>query len=173
MKLSVTQIVLGILILLAACYIVGWMIFGVPSLLTSPKPDSDGVMKNLNLLPVNEIPFTAARYASGVLFGLALIVLLTGAFQVRAKNAKKLAVTQVIAGVMIISISILISIWGYPTEFIIPRPAGSNLSRSVTINPGPALIDALHLTTLSFLLGLAVLGVAIAQFIKARNIDTR
>jgi hypothetical protein len=161
--------VLGVLILLAACYIVGWMIFGAQSLLTMPVPDESDVMRNTNVFPEHETLFAAARYASGLLFGLGLVVLLTGAFQKRGESGKKLAVTQITAGVLITAVPIFITRWGYPLVFIVPMPAGSNLLKSVNINPGPLMVFAMLLTTLTFLLGLAVLGVGIAQFVKARR----
>ncbi len=170
MKLSITQIVLGILILLAACYIVGWMIFGAQTLLTMPVPDENDVMRNVNVIPEHEVLFTTARYASGLVFGLGLVVLLTGAFQNRVESEKKLAIMQIIAGVLITAVSIFITRWGYPLVFIVPMPEGSNLLRSVNINPGPTMVFAIFLTVLTFLLGLAVLGVGIAQFIKARKL---
>jgi hypothetical protein len=161
--------VLGVLILLAACYIVGWMIFGAQSLLTMPVPDESDVMRNTNVFPEHETLFAATRYASGLLFGLGLVVLLTGAFQKRGESGKKLAITQIIAGVLITAVPIFITRWGYPLVFIVPMPAGSNLLKSVNISPGPPMVFAMFLTMLATLLGLAVLGVGIAKFIKARR----
>jgi len=46
-------------------------------------------------------------------------------------------------------------------------PAGGKVD--VNINPGPPMAYAMRLTNLSFLLGLAVLGVGIAQFVRARK----
>jgi hypothetical protein len=169
MKLSIAQIILGVLLVLAACYIVGWMIFGVPSLLNMPVPDDGGVMKNAEVLPEHETLLAAARYASGLLFGLGLVVLLTGAFQKRGESGKKLAITQAVAGVLIAAIAIFITRWGYPTVFIVPMPAGSSLIGAVNINPGPPMVFALFLTGLTVVLGLAVLGVGIAQFVNARR----
>lgn len=169
MKLSITRVVLGALIVLAACYIVGWMIFGVPSLLNMPVPDESGVMRNTDVFPEHEVLFTIARYASGLLLGLSLVVLLTGAFQQNVKSKKKLAITQIIAGVLIVAVSVFITRWGYPTVFVVPMPEGSNLTGSVNINPGPLNVYAVFLAMLSTLLGLAVLGVGVAQFVKAKK----
>ena len=171
MKLSITQMALGVLIILAACYIVGWMIFGAQFLLNMPVPDESNVMKNTDVLPKHEVQFTAARYASGLLFGLGLAVLLTTSFQNRTGSGKKMALSQVIAGVLIAAVSVFISRWGFPVEFIIPMPESSNLTRHININPGYPMILATLLTLLSTLLGLAVLGTGIAQYIRARRLS--
>jgi hypothetical protein len=171
MKLSITQIVLGALIVTAACYIVGWMIFGAESLLNMPVPGGDdGVSRMTRVVPEHENLFTAARYASGLLFGLGLVVLLVGSFRNRTALGKKPALTQVVAGVLIAAVSVFITRWGYPATFIIPMPEGSNLVGHVNINPGPPMIFASFLTMLLTLLGLAVLGTGIAQYIKARRL---
>jgi hypothetical protein len=171
MKLSMTQIILGVLIVFAACYIVGWMIFEVPSLLTMPVPDDAGVMINTNVLPEHEILFTTARYASVLLLCLGLTVLVTGTIQrVKAAERQKiLAITQLVAGVLVAAASIFVSRWGYPSVFTVPMPEGSNLLQFVEINPGPPMVYASFLTALTFLLGLAVLGGSIAQLIKSRK----
>lgn len=145
------------------------MIFGAQSLLTMPVPDESDVMVNTDVIPEHETLFTAARYASGLVFGLGLVVLLTGAFQNRGESGKKLAITQIITGVLITAVPVFITRWGYPLVFVVPTPAGSNLLKSVNINPGPPMVFAMFLTMLATLLGLAVLGVGIAQFIKTRK----
>ena len=170
MKLSTTQIVLGCFLLLAACYIVGWMIFGVSYLLNIPVPDESGMMRNTDVFPRYEVIFTIARYASGLLLGLGLVVLLTGAFRKRAESRKKVAITQITTGALITAVSVFVARWGYSIEFIVPvMPEGSHLLQSVNINPGLAMVLAAYLTVLTALLGLAVLGVGIAQYIRARK----
>lgn len=81
MKLTVIQMALGVLVVLSACYIVGWMIFGIPSLLTMPVPDESGIMSYTDIVPKNELLFTTARYASGLLLGLSLTALVVGTAQ--------------------------------------------------------------------------------------------
>ncbi|MBN1189143.1 MAG: hypothetical protein JXA46_05260 [Dehalococcoidales bacterium] len=167
MKLSIAQIVLGILIAAASCYITGWMIFGVQSLLTIPVPDESSFMSRMNVLPRHETLFTLARYASGLVFGLGLAVLLTGAFQNSTESGRKLAISQIIAGVLIPAVSYFIIIWGYPTEFRTAGTAGSNLIKHVFINPGPVIMRAEMITLAIFSMGLAVLGIGLAQLLKA------
>ncbi len=67
------------------------------------------------------------------------------------------------------AVPIFITRWGYPLEFIVPMPAGSNLSGFVNTNPGPPMVFAMFLTMLTTLLGLAMLGTGIAQLVKARR----
>ena len=171
MKLTVIQMALGVLVVLSACYIVGWMIFGIPSLLTMPVPDESGIMSYTDIVPKNELLFTTARYASGLLLGLSLTALVVGTAQfVKAGERKqKLAVVQMVSGALIAATSILIMGWGYPTEFIIPVPEGIDISRGVAINLGPPMTYAVLLTYLTLVLGLVVLVLGIAQFMKARR----
>ncbi len=173
MKLSITQMILGILITAAACYIVGWMIFGVPSLLHTPVLGGNGAMNYTDVIPDHEALFIVARYASGLLFGLGLVVLATGSIQVTqaGKRTTILALFQMISGVLIAAGSYLILYRGYPTSFTVPVPEGSELLRHMFINPGPLIIRAQSLTALIFLLSLLVLGTGTAQYIKARRIS--
>ena len=170
-KLSITQMALGVLIVLAACYIVGWMIFGVPSLLHTPVPDGNGAMTYTDVIPDNEALFTVARYASGLLFGFGLVVLVTGTIQVTQAGKRKtiLAILQMISGVLITAGSYLILYRGYPTSFTVPMPEGSEVLRHIFINPGPPIIRAQSLTALIFVLSLLVVGVGMAQFVKAHR----
>jgi hypothetical protein len=158
MKLSITQIVLGILIVLTACYIVWWMIFGVTELLNLKILNESGVMVT-DYTPENEVLFTIARYASGLLLGLGLVVLVNGVLWKKVENKTKLAITQIVAGALTVALSAFILIWGYSFDFIIAVEGGPVLD----------LGRARGLTFLTSLLGLAVLGVGIAQFINARK----
>jgi len=144
------------------------MIFGVASLLNMTVLDASGVMINVAVLPKHEVLFTVARYAFGLLLGLGLVVLLTGAFWKRAENRKKLAITQIIAGALIVAVSVFILRWGYTLEFIVPI-GGGHLLQSVSINPALDMAHAVWLTVLTGLLGVAVIGVGIAQLVKARK----
>ena len=156
--------------MLSACYIVGWMIFGIPSLLTMPVPDESGIMSYTDIVPKNELLFTTARYASGLLLGLSLTALVVGTAQfVKAGERKQKPGVQMVSGALIAATSILIMGWGYPTEFIIPVPEGIDISRGVAINPGPPMTYAALLTYLTLVLGLVVLVLGIAQFMKTRK----
>jgi hypothetical protein len=158
MKLAITQIVLGVLIVLAACYISWWMIFGVVSLLNETVVDGSGAVVT-NASPDNETLFVIARYVSGLLFGLGLVVLITGAFWKKIKSKKNPAIIQVIAGTLIAAISVFILLWGYAFDFIVAIEGGIILVQARTV----------WINILTALLGLAVLGTGIAQFVKARK----
>jgi hypothetical protein len=171
MKLSITQIVLGTLSVLAACYIVGWMIFGVPSLLNMPVPDESGVMSYTDAIPEHEALFTAARSVAGLVFVLGLVVLTIGIVQTIAtgERNRKYTNTQIIGGILIAAASFFAATWGFPTSFTLPTPEGSDMLRHVYINPGPEILRVRGLTFLTFSLGLTVLGVGVAQLVKARK----
>lgn len=158
MKLSITQIVLGVLIVLVSGYIARWMLFGVASLLTMTLLNESGVMV-ANVTPEHEILFTIARYAFVLLVGLGLVVVFTGAFWKRAENKKKLAITQIIVRALIVIVSVFMLICGYALEFIVPIEGGPVLEMAYTRN----------VTLLTAILGLAVLGVGIAQLVVARR----
>jgi hypothetical protein len=158
MKLSITQAVLGALIVLAAVFIARWMIFGVTSLLDMTVLDENGVMV-ANASPERQDLFTVARYSFPLLLGLGLVVSIRGASWERTENRKELAITQIIAGALIIAVSVFILRWGYALEFVIPIEGGPVLEMAYARN----------VTLLTALLGLAVTGVGIAQLVKTRK----
>jgi len=158
MKLSITQIVLGVLIVLAACYVVWWMIFGVAPMLTMMVLNENGVMVT-NVTPENEVLFTVARYTSVLLFGFGLVVMFTRAFCKKAENTQKLAMTQIVVGVLIVAVSVFILRWGYALDFVVGIAGGPVLDMG----------RAKALTILTTLMGLAVIGVGIAQYMQTRR----
>ena len=169
MKLSITQVVLGVLIVLVTCYIVGWMIFGVPRLLNMSIPVESGIISYIDAIPEHEVLFTAARPVAGLVFALGMVVLVIGVVQSTRleKRNKNLAKTQIIVGILIVAASFFVSTWGYPTSFTLPTPEGSDMLKRVYINPGPEIVRLRGLTILNSILGLVVLGVGIAQLVQA------
>jgi hypothetical protein len=158
MKLSTTQIILGVLIVLSALYILWWMAFGVTSLLNDKVPGDGGVML-ANYTPEHKILFTVARYASGLLSVLGLATIITGVLWKKAENKKNLTITQIIIGLLIVAVSAFIFTWGYSFEYI------------AAIEGGPVLdmARARYLTLLTALLGVALSGVSIAQLVKSNK----
>ncbi len=146
------------------------MLFGAPDLLSMPVPDENGAMVTTQVYPKHENLFTAARYISGPLLMAGLAALCVSFFQ-RFTTGRKfgLAAAQITFGVVIIASGIVISGWGYPTQFIIPTAEGSNVLKSVNVMPGPPMTVVISLTVLSILLGIGILGVGIAQTVEARR----
>jgi len=161
MKLAITQIIMGVLIVCAAGYVLWWMLFGIVELLAEKVPDASGVMVQ-DYTPENEILFTAARYASGILLALGLLVVVTGALWKKVENKKELAVTQIIASTLIVAVSIFILFWGYSFDFI------------VAIKGGPVLDmgQARALTLFTGVLGMASFSVGVIQLGKSRKPHT-
>jgi hypothetical protein len=160
MKLSITQIILGALIMLTALYVLWWMAFGVTSLLNDKVSVDSGIMV-ANYTPEHEVLFTTARYASGLLAVLGLAVIIIGALWKKTENKRKLTTTQIIVGVLIIVISAFIFRWGYSFEYIFAIEGGPVLD----------LARARYLTLLTSLLGLAVVGVSIAQLVNTKKTE--
>jgi hypothetical protein len=80
----------------------------------------------------------------------------------------KLAFTQMALGALVAVFSFISTRWGFPTEFTFP-PDESGIGRTVFVNPGPMQVTAQWSAFLALVLGLAVLGCGIAQFLKARG----
>ena len=168
MKLVILQMFLGVLIVLAACYIVGWMIFEVPHLLKMLLPDDSGALEYVDVVASNGVLFTVVRFASALVLGLGMVVLVAGVAQLTRAGEKirKLAVVQIVSGSLIAVISFLIVIWGYPTQFDVPMPEGSEIKRTIFINPGSERMRVELVAALASVLGLAVSGCDIARYLK-------
>ena len=171
MKLSITQSIFGILIILTACYIVGWMIFGANELLNMPVPDEKNVMVHVGVTPVNENLFNYARYGSGLLLLLGITLLAVSIFQTaragRYRNGP--AITQLIIGVLVAGASVFITGWGYPLQFTLPGQEVNTVFQLINVNPGPTQVFATFLTMLSAVFGIAVIVMSIVQLVKSRQ----
>ena len=169
MKLSTAQIILGALIVLAACYVTGWMIHKAPSELRQPNPDTSSTPRYLDVIPENYELFNIARYGSYLLPVAGMFLLVTGAVQNVTPEARKrsLTIANIIAGLLIAATAFIITSWGYPTTFHTVMPQGSNLTGLIFTNPGRSLIAVQSVSAVMVLLGLAALGVNIAQLFKS------
>jgi len=165
MKLSITQLIMGIVIILAACYVTGWMIHKAPSELRKSLPDS-GI--SVDVVPEDEALFKVSRYGSYLLPVIGIFLVIGGTLQAAGggTNRRGLAIGAIIAGVLVTSLAFIIATWGYPTTFVAAEPGGSNLIK-IFGNPGRTLINIRYLTAAMILPGLAVVGVGIAQLIKS------
>jgi hypothetical protein len=144
-KLPITQIILGILVLIAAVWITWWMASGVNELLDSVVLDEND-SRVQNYTPDNESLFTLSRYLSGVLALLGLVVTITGILWKRTENKIKLTNIQTISGALLIVLSVVILIWGYSFTSIAPFEGGPELTKTY----------AIELTILSALLGAGI-----------------
>jgi hypothetical protein len=175
MKLSLAQIILGACIILAACYVTGWMIHKAPSELTQPEPGLTSTPKYIEVVPEHNVLFNVARYGSYLLPVIGIYLLVSGAIEnvkTEARNRNWL-ITDIVAGLVVAALAFIITTWGYPTTFHEVMPENSELMRTIFTNPGRTMVAVQTISGVMILLGLSVLGVSIAQLVKSRKtIDT-
>jgi flagellar basal body-associated protein FliL len=169
MKLSITQIILGVLIIFAACYITGWMIHEAPHQFTQLVSNNTGGVTYINVVPEDERLFNVSRYGSYALPVLGVLVLIIGTIQSAKADARnrRLIIINIVAGFLIAALAFIITRWGYPTQFHTAPGGGSNII--IFANPGRSLLGLQSASGIMVAFGLAVLGVGIAQLIKARK----
>jgi hypothetical protein len=160
MKLSVTQVILGVLIIVTTSIIVWWMTSGVQELLDEKVLNESGEMVQ-DYTPEHEVLFTIARYVSGILLMLGLSVVVTGALWKKIENKKKLAVTQIVLSTLIVVLSIFILFWGYSFNCIVPIEGGPILAMSMTK----------ALTLITVILGIVILITGIIQLGQTRKAE--
>jgi hypothetical protein len=173
MKLSITQAALGVIIILAACYVTGWMIHKAPSQLTQPLLDGvAGKTTYIDVVPKDEAPFNIARYGSYLLPALGIFLVITGTVMAArgGKTIKSLAISTIVAGGIVAILAFIITTWGYPTTFVSPHPDENNRMMMMFSNPGRSLILVQSVSAFLLLSGLAAVGVGIAQLVKSRKI---
>jgi hypothetical protein len=78
----------------------------------------------------------------------------------------KLAITQIVLGVLVAAFSIIVISTGFPTQFTLPADESGIM---VTVFVYPSLSFAQVGAFLAMFLGLAVVGCGIAQLVKARG----
>jgi hypothetical protein len=171
MKLSITQMILGILIIFAAVYVTGWMIHEAPKQYTQPVIDAAGKTTYVAVVPEDEALFTVSRYSSYALPILGVIILIIGVAGTIKKEANKysLVITNIVAGVLIAALSYIISRWGFPTDFHSLTPAIGGTLLSINTNPGNSLFNVHLASWVMSLAGLAILGCGIAQLTKVKK----
>jgi hypothetical protein len=171
MKLSVTQIALGVLIILAACYVTGWMIHKAPGQLTQPVIGDPGKTTYVDVIPKEEALFNIARYGSWLLPVTGIFLAIAGAVQAarERKTVKRLAISTITAGVIVAALGFIITTWGYPTTFMTAHHDANNRLMMIFSNPGRSLVWIQSVSAFLVLPGLAVAGVGIAQLVKSRN----
>jgi hypothetical protein len=174
MKLSITQIILGVLTVLAACFIVGWMTYQAPNFLRQQKL-GDGVVKTyIDVVPDHKALFDVSRYGSYFLPALGILLIVTGTVRAARNGARtwKLATVTITAGALVAALAYFITVYGYPTSFHTVAPDENDLMMRTFINPARPLVYTQSLTGFTCLLSLAIIGCGIAQLIKARKTTT-
>ena len=81
---------------------------------------------------------------------------------------KKLAIAQIVLGILIVLSSVFVCEQGFPLSYSKELPGG--IVQHVFINPAPRIITACRIATGTGVMGLAVFGCGIAQFLKARRL---
>jgi len=173
MKLSITQMVLGVLIVFAACWVTGWMIYRAPQQLSQPIPDEEGrIVDYIDVLPQDNTQFNIARYGSYLLPVFGVFLIIGGAISVARSVADKRipAVLNIIAGVLTAGLAWVIVTWGYPTTFHTGPPELTGSTLIIHTNPGRSLLGVHSATTAILILGLAVIGIAVVQLVKSRKL---
>jgi len=170
-KRSIAQTALGVIIILAACYVTGWMIHKAPDQLTHPVLDNAGITTSIDVIPKDEALFNVARYGSYLLPVLGIFLVIAGTVQAARGRAsiKSLAVSCIITGLLVAGASIIITTWGYPTSFVTPHGAPDRSYLRIFANYGRSLTFIRYLSVSLILPGLAVVGVGIVQLVKSRK----
>jgi hypothetical protein len=171
MKLSITQIILGALIVFAACFIAGWMTYQAPNFLRQPKPDDTGMKTYIDVVPEHKAFFNISRYGSYFLPFLGIFLIIAGTVKaVRTETrTRKLSVAIIIAGAFVLALAFIITTYGYPTSFHTVAPDANNLMLHISINPARTFIYTQLLTAALVLVGLAVTVIGIIELIKTRK----
>jgi hypothetical protein len=170
MKLSIAQILLGALIVLAACYVAGWMIHKAPSVLPPLDSGSESIPKYVKAIPEHNELYNIARYGSYLLPVIGIYLLVSGAVENLKPEARNRnwVITDIVAGLLVAILAFIIIGWGYPTTFHAITPEGHEF-QIYYLNPGRTMIAVDTVSGIMLLLGLSVLGVSIAQLVKSRK----
>lgn len=168
-KLSTYQVILGILFVITAGYIVGWVLIELPDIengrvFANATGEWDPDMTKW----VHDKPefLTVSKYLSGLLLAFGLITLATGMFQSREKpgNPARLAAFQILAGSLGTITAFIILLAIHPSRFILTSPEGIKfLGMTTTMWTKPHAIVAFA----AVIIGLGVAGTGIAQHVIA------
>jgi hypothetical protein len=175
--LSLTQIALGIIVILFSCYVAGWMIFEAPHILNTTWLHFDTISP-ITLYATNGELFTAARIVSGLLLVFGLVTLIAATvqlfrFQSYGAISKRLALIQTSSGFLIVIAAVFVVTQGYPTSLVtnspFPGPDGTETLGHIFFSPTLPQVRTQLITATTAVTGLAVLVCGTAQFFKAGN----
>jgi len=170
MKLSATQIVLGILIVLIGCYVTFWMLREASTQYELVTPHFPVDVTNINVIQNNETLFNLAAYGSLALPILGVLILVIGVNQSNKLNARtwQLIIVNIIAGVLVTALAFIIFRYGKQTFTFTAIIKGTD-TLIIMNDLLQSSLSMLLTTGATLLLGLAVVGVGIAQLIKTRK----
>jgi hypothetical protein len=171
MKLSIAQTALGVIIILAACYVTGWMALKAPDQLTHQVPAGDGKVSYVDAVPEDYTLFNIARYGAWLLPVIGVFLVIAGAAQAArgGMSYSGLAIPSIIAGALVVASGFIITNYGYPTTFHATHGAPDGSFLTIFANYGRSLTFIRYLSALLVLPGLAAAGVGIAQLVKFKN----
>ncbi len=172
MKLSITQVVLGVLIILASFYVTGWMIHEAPDQYSQRTFDENGKMTWVDVVPQDEVQFSIARYGSYALplFGIFLVISASVYASKRSPVKGSLAIIAIITGLLTAAMAYIIIRYGYPNTFRAVQPNEKGLLIMFgSMHGGWTVVIRESCSAILFLSGLAVTGINIAQLIKSRK----
>jgi glucan phosphoethanolaminetransferase (alkaline phosphatase superfamily) len=176
MKISITQIILGICILIAMALSVALDSYGFYIREFWEEPGYRGAVFNPNM---KEVIATALSYfvllmATSVI-GISIALLITKVRQGHLESdnavnvrARRLIITQIILGVLITVSAFLVMIWGFPTSY--SYHLSNEVMKSMFFMPGRQFMWAQGLSFLTSILGLILLGCSMRQVISMRTI---
>jgi len=165
MKLSIIQAILGVFIILAACCVTSWMALGAEINLYMPA------MVGYYVYPHNELLFYIGKYGSNLLPAIGILALICGTIQA-AKGGihiRDLAIGNIVAGILIATLACIIVLWGYPNVYLGEISLNTHIYNTIFHHPWKLMAVFISLSILLFPLGLAVVGVGIAQLVKSKR----
>jgi hypothetical protein len=171
MKLSITQIILGALIIFTACFIVGWMTYQAPDYLRMPKLEGGGFTGYVDVMPEHQALFAFSKYGTYFLPALGILLIISGAVRAArpGARARELALITLTAGVLTGALACIIAVYGFPTSFYRVDPENSDRLIHMLINPAKAHALTQLAAGLTGFFSLGVIGCGIAQLIKMRK----
>jgi hypothetical protein len=170
MKLAVTQVVLGIVIIIAALWVTGWMIYHDEGTFRNPVTGADGELSWVKMAPEHVNLYRIARYGSFALPVLGILLVISGTIQAVKRSAQRFPVIlQITAGVLVAALAVFIPTWGFPTTYYSVDPGSGDQLLKMFSSSSREVIAAQYSAAALVLPGLAAVAVGIAQLVKLRK----
>jgi hypothetical protein len=160
-KLKFILIVLSVLIIAASGYIVWWILTQAVFQIETPIREGGKITGYAMLTPPHETLVDATQYMAAPALLLALWLLM-------ASILHKTKI-QIALGAIIAAAAVFTGIFGFPTEFISAAPLDGETIKHIFTSPVGAERTAMMLSFFECILGLAAVGVGIAQLVKSEK----